>query len=165
MSPSDSMDLLESLVRRELEDLRSVREAIARYEKALRATSDEAYRDALALNLQSFYTGMEKILERIAREIDEIVPTGPEWHKDLLLQMSTEFRGRPPVISRPTLELMDEYRSFRHVVRNLYPFSLNMHRLLFLAERSLPCLRQFEREILAFLEGLRDAGKSSETET
>ncbi len=157
MNPSDALELLVSLIKRELADLGSVAEKLARYTKALRATSDEAYRDAIALNLQSLYTGMEKIMERIGREIDDITPSGPEWHKDLLLQMGTEFRGRPPVISQETLELLDEYRSFRHVVRNLYPFSLNVNRLLSLAENADTCLSRFETDVLAFLDGLLKA--------
>jgi hypothetical protein len=91
---------------------------------------DEDYLDGVALNLHSFYTGAERIFEEIAREIDGSIPVGPEWHRDLLMQMSAELSGiRPPVIGRELLNCLDDYRGFRHVVRNVYSFTLIPSRL------------------------------------
>ncbi len=61
--------------------------------------------DGVALNLHGFYAGVERIFEEIAREIDGSLPAGPEWHRDLLLQMSAEVAGtRPPVIAWMNIE-------------------------------------------------------------
>ncbi|MGH2416093.1 MAG: hypothetical protein ACRDEA_20865, partial [Microcystaceae cyanobacterium] len=91
---------------------------------------DEDYLDGVALNLHGFYTASERVFEEIAREIDSSVPTGREWHRDLLRQMSSEISGiRPPVIKYSALNCLEEYRGFRHVVRNIYTFNLRPSRL------------------------------------
>jgi hypothetical protein len=55
---------------------------------------------------------------------------GDSWHLELLKQMSTEIRKiRPPVISKDTFYMLDEYRGFRHVVRNVYIFNLSEKKL------------------------------------
>jgi hypothetical protein len=40
--------------------------------------------DATALNLHDFYGGLERTLLYIASTIDGSVPSGLEWHRDLL---------------------------------------------------------------------------------
>ena len=73
--------------------------AVEAWQRAL-TKDDDYYIDAAALNLQSFYTGLEKIFTTIASQIDENVPSGSEWHKELLKQMATEIKLiRPPIIS------------------------------------------------------------------
>lgn len=88
--------------------------------------NDDGYLDGVALNLHGFYAGVERIFEDIARNLDEAVPTGADWHRDLLLQMSASIdRIRPAVISQETRFCLEEYRGFRHVVRNVYTFNMN----------------------------------------
>lgn len=49
--------------------------------------------------LHDFYTGIEKIFESIAKEVDHRFPMGDEWHSELLHQMSLAILGlRPQVI-------------------------------------------------------------------
>jgi hypothetical protein len=44
--------------------------------------------------------------------------------------MKTEIKKvRPVVISRNSYQNLDEYRSFRHVVRNVYIFNLSYKRI------------------------------------
>ena len=46
---------------------------------------------------------------------------GKQWHRDLLIQMSLDIsQTRPKIISQETVTNLDEYRRFRHVVRNVY---------------------------------------------
>ncbi|MGG6242368.1 hypothetical protein ACQ4N7_27460 [Nodosilinea sp. AN01ver1] len=91
---------------------------------------DDDYYDGVALNLHSFYTAIERILEDIAREIDGAVPTGSGWHRDLLTQLSADFPGvRPAVLKHSSRRCLDEYRGLRHVIRNIYSFNLNSRRL------------------------------------
>jgi len=49
---------------------------------------DDAYLKAVAYDLHSFYTGLERIFESVAETIDDHSPGGESWHKDLLDQMS-----------------------------------------------------------------------------
>lgn len=92
--------------------------------------NDDLYLDSVALNLHGFYSGIEKIFETIAERIDDALPAGEDWHKQLLMQMSLEIKLiRPPVISKKTYELLNVYRGFRHVVRNVYTFNLSSEKL------------------------------------
>lgn len=91
----------------------------------------EHYYNSVALNLHSFYNGFERIFEMIARLIDKVFPSGDQWHRDLLRQMTLEIPEiRPKVISLETYKLLDDFLSFRHRVRNLYAFDLKSEKLL-----------------------------------
>jgi len=80
--------------------------------------------DSVALNLHGFYSGIEKLLERIAKGLDNHLPGGNSWHQALLKQMVAEVAGiRPKVISESMFVRLDEYRRFRHVVSSLLIFS------------------------------------------
>lgn len=117
-----------------------------------RQTGDDGYWDGVALNLHGFYAGTEHILEDIARTVDQSVPDGSGWHQDLVLQMSAEVHSvRPPVLSRATRESLDEYRGFRHVVRNVYTFNLNPSRLQTLSVSLRTCLEMTGRDLTAFI--------------
>lgn len=125
-------------IRTNLIDIQTtVDRAILLAEKASKS-GDDGYWDGVALNLHSYYTGIEHIFEDIARTIDISLPSGAEWHLDLLLQMSGRIEGvRPAVLTRDARDRLDEYRGFRHVVRNVYVFNLRPLRLKELVE-SLP---------------------------
>ncbi len=100
---------------------------VTRTEKQMQqalTTNDDAYLDATALNLHGFYAGIEHALEDIAQTMSETLPLGAHWHQNLLLQMSSEIAGvRPRVITTQTRYCLDEYRQFRHIVRNVYTFN------------------------------------------
>ncbi len=114
--------------------------------------NDDGYLDGVALNLHGFYSGVERIFEDIARTVDESSPTGPDWHRDLLLQMSAAIDGvRPAVISKETRFCLDEYRGFRHVVRNVYAFNLRPLRLQELTEGLSLCYQRLRAELDDFI--------------
>lgn len=57
------------------------------------------------------------------------------WHKTLLQQMTKEVPEiRPAVISQRTCNQLDEFRGFRHVVRNVYTFKFTAEKLETLVE-------------------------------
>ena len=81
--------------------------------------------DSISLNLQAAYNGLEVIFEMIAEEVDGQGPSGDKWHQQLLVPMAAQIKGiRPAVISSDSCENLNRYRSFRHVVRHIYPFDL-----------------------------------------
>jgi len=85
----------------------------------------DAYLDSVALNLHSFYSGLERIFELIARNVDGFFPSSNTWHHDLLIQMADDLPDvRPAVISHDTALYLDEFRRFRHLVRNIYTMNL-----------------------------------------
>jgi hypothetical protein len=53
--------------------------------------SNDYYVDATALNLHGFYAGLEQLFELITDGIDRSKPTGPNWHQDLLVQITIEI--------------------------------------------------------------------------
>ena len=64
--------------------------------------------------------------------------------------MTQEIPGvRPAVISETTCALLDEYRGFRHVVRNVYTLELNPSRIKPLVEKIPTLLAQVTAELLA----------------
>jgi hypothetical protein len=68
-----------------------------------KTSEDEDYLGSVGFDLQSFYQGVERVFETIAKSIDRSLPTGDKWHKMLLEQRGNEVSGiRPAVISMET---------------------------------------------------------------
>ncbi len=108
----------------ELEDLdRVIDRSEKSWQKAQSSSSEQdVYLDSVALNLHSFYSGLERLFELIARHVDSSVPDDSTWHQDLLYQMSRDAPNiRPAVISHNSRHSLGEFRRFRHLVRNVYP--------------------------------------------
>jgi len=109
-----------------------IEETIKRAQKAweLIKEEDSLYIDSVALNLHNFYSGLERIFSLIAKEIDGKIIETPDWHKELLLQMSIEIPYvRPAIISKELKEKLENYRAFRHVVRNIYAYKLKPEKI------------------------------------
>jgi len=127
-----------------------------------RQTSDDGYLDGVALNLHGFYSGIERIFEDIARTVDGSIPTSAEWHRDLLLQMADEVSTiRPAVIDVATRRCLDEYRGFRHLVRNIYTFNLRPSRLQELTTDLSGCYISTKQAIFRFITFLEDSAIAS----
>jgi hypothetical protein len=110
-----------------ISDLDGIVERITRaWAQAQRASDDQdVYLDSAALNLHGFYSGLERLFEVVARQFDQAVPATATWHRDLLLQMARELSDiRPAVISRDNAAALDEFRRFRHLVRNVYTVNI-----------------------------------------
>lgn len=117
---------LSAVLRQKLIDLRRLVERIEVLLHKSDRTKDDDYIDGIALHLQGFYTTVEQIFEAIVSAFGEGIPSGASWHQNLLLQMSVQIADvRPAVITQETRQRLDEYRSFRHVARNVY--TLNLH--------------------------------------
>ena len=128
--------ILSGRIDAELTELRQVVDrTIQAWDKAIKQ-NDDYYLDSVALNLHAFYSGLERIFEKLASSIDGSVPSAANWHQELLAQMQTEIPSvRPAVISAAVKELLEEYRGFRHVVRNVYSYHLKPEKLKLLVEK------------------------------
>lgn len=84
---------------------------------------------ALASVLHSFYNGVESIFIIIAKEIDDAVPTGDRWHRDLLEQMGMANEFREVVLPLPIQLQLQNYLAFRHYYRHAYSFFLRWEEL------------------------------------
>ncbi len=111
-------------------------------------TADDGYLKATAFDLHSFYTGLGRFAETLGGRL----PVGEGWHKLLMNQMALEIQDiRPAVISEATLELLDEYLRFRHLVRNVYSFNLLPEKVQSLVEKLPIVLDQTTQEVSAFV--------------
>lgn len=145
--------LIGGRIRQELQNLERV---VSRVEGAMEAArkrpeEQDFYLDSAALNLHDFYAGLERVFHYIASHVEQSAPTGGEWHRELLRQMNVEAPGvRPAVLSVESVEALDEYLRFWHVVRNVYTFSFDPERIERLVGRIRACFEQVRSELFTF---------------
>lgn len=146
------LDLVDR-IHQELNDLERV---IVRAERGVyaarqRPEDQDLYIDSAALNLHDFYSGLERIFQQIGSIVDGNVPSGHNWHQELLRQMRMEVSDlRPPVLSAEAMKMLDEFLRFRHVVRNIYAFQFDPERIARLVSQMRPAWGQVQAELLAF---------------
>jgi hypothetical protein len=154
---------LAARIQQELADLEQV---VGRAERAVKAArqrpeDQDLYIDAAALNLHDFYTGLERIFERIGSKVDGHIPAGPEWHRALLNQMQAEQPGlRPPLLTPEATQALDEFLRFRHVVRNIYAFQLDPERVARLINQMRPAFQLVQQPLHAFVTFLKRVGSA-----
>ena len=78
------------------------------------------FEELTAKKLAEIYSGIERIFERIANEIDKQLPKGERWHTDLLTQMAERRPERPPIINKDIQRKLGQLLRFRHKVNNIY---------------------------------------------
>ena len=122
-------------IRQELPELDRVARRASRAWASASGDPGDLYVDAAALNVHGFYAGLERIFTLVAERIDGSLPSGPNWHQDLLRQMTAEMPGvRAAVLSPGLFPTLDRYRGFRHVVRNVYAYVLDPRLVAVLVE-------------------------------
>jgi len=139
-------------IRDEIVDLdRSVARASAAWERGKVSADQDYYLDAVALNLHGFYSGVERLFELTARHIDRAVPNGESWHQGLVSQMAREMADvRPAMINVDVAAGLDEYRRFRHLVRNVYTTNLVPSKMQGLLERLPSLWDRLRAELIVF---------------
>lgn len=114
----------------EIDNLNKVQNEISVFSPTIGEEPSSVEIRASASMLVDFYKGVEKIFEKIARNIDQQLPKGEFWHSELLRQMSQEFgSARPPIVTQALSKRLDEYLRFRHLARNVYGFHLQWERI------------------------------------
>lgn len=144
-------------IRVEIDELeRSALAVSQHWERAKLASRDQdAFLNSVALNLHSFYNGLERIMELVAVELDGGTLGGEAWHTELLRQMQLEVPSvRPAVLDAETADSLDEYRKFRHLVRHIYATHLDATRMEHLVENLPLTWKQARTELLAFADFL-----------
>lgn len=118
---------------------------------------------ALGSILHDIYNGAESICHHIAKEIDRRLPTGANWHRDLLDQMTKPIpKTRPPVIQSETAGLLENYRGLRHVVRHIYGFKLDWVHMKPLLDDAPTTIEAFAADVEQFIAFLRLMTSDSE---
>jgi len=137
-------------------ELADVRGAVGKARDAYDAAQCDSHHatfflDSAAMNLHSFYSGIERIFEWIARELDGGLPTGSAWHRDLLTQMTLEVESvRPAVIRSGTAHSLGAYLRFRHLVRNLYTWDFEAAKLADLVAGMADTLADLQTDLSKF---------------
>lgn len=104
--------------------------------------------NAISMAVHDAYNGVEESMKAVAAEIDDIVPTGSDWHRELALQLSAELPGtRPAVLAPELMALLQEARAFRHLVRHRYGTELDRRRTLEALATMARALPTFERDL------------------
>ena len=117
---------------------------------------DSLYLDRVALSLHDFYNGLERIFERIAEIVDEYKPSSVNWHQEIVKQMTLEVPNiRPVVIYQDLKENLDEYRAFRHIVRNEYSHNFRIDKMKSLIENIDKVFNEAENSLQIFCEFLK----------
>jgi hypothetical protein len=149
-------------------ELAEVRRAAGKARQAFDAAEIDSqqatfFLDSVAVNLHGFYSGIERIFEWIARELDGGLPTGSTWHRDLLTQMSLQVDGvRPAVIRSETARRLDAYLRFRHLVRNLYAWDFEAAKLADLVGGTADAVSGLEEDLAGFARFLEAASFADE---
>ena len=124
-------------------------------------TGDRDFYQAAALSLQNYYMGIERIFEEVAKQIDRSLPSGANSHRELLDQMGLEIPAtRPALLSPKTVEWVNEYRAFRHVVIHRYGFELYPDRVADLVQQLPTCNAALSQEVQTFCQFLLTLDRS-----
>ena len=114
---------------------------------------------AIASYVVDFYTGCERISERVAVYLDGGLPKSKDWHLELLRQMA-EPGGcdRPALRSGALLLDLSEYRKFRHLRRHNYDIKLKPERVIELGQQVLSVYEQVKLAVGSFIQWLEGKG-------
>jgi hypothetical protein len=158
---------LQQRIRQEMADIEACVSIIAKHWTIVDETDSDktAYAYSVAFNLHSFYAGIERIFELIANEIDGGVMGGESWHNNLLRQMAVDLPSvRPAVLTTETAETLAEYLRFRHLVRNIYAFRLDVTRMAHLAQEIGEVWANLRQELNQFADYLQALARADEIE-
>lgn len=134
------------------------------WEKAKSADEDQvAYVNSVALNLHGFYAGLERIFQLIAIELDGATLGGEAWHSELLQQMTLDIpEVRPPALEPETARRLDEYRKFRHLIRNIYATNIDPARVQNLVTKLPSLWTDIQHDVDAFVDFLAELAQADE---
>lgn len=157
-----NLQKLASRISSEVDYLKSVTMKIEEGWKRFEQTADEFYIDSVALNLHGFYSGLERIFELIASVVDGNKPESKNWHKELLNLMASEVPTiRPAVISEAIYSRLNDYRGFRHIVRNVYTLKFDPEKVKKLSTEITELFSKVSAELLAFADFLDNSARDS----
>ena len=153
----NNRELIERIADEHSKIERTVEEIKVRLQKMKSASAEELIdlKDLVAMRLPVFYMGIENIFKRVAQEIDMDEPQGKNWHTDLLQQMSTSRASRPSVISEKTAAALTLILKFRHRVRNIYVFELEIEKTVENAQQVCDIFDGLSTELDMFIEWLK----------
>ena len=109
-------------------------------------------RCGIALILQSFYNGIEKIMLLIMKDKDQELPNGIKWHKELFDNAFRGTKNRTNIFSEQLCEQLNDYLQFRHFVRHAYSFKLKWEKMKNILFDMNPLWEKVKEDINKFIE-------------
>ncbi len=146
------------LVERELGNLRTSDAKSRQLKASHQALYDEwTHRSATAEGVRSVYSGLEKIMEAIANEVDHYdPPRSDNWHEKLIDQLAVSIDGiRGPLLGEGTRAVLHELRKFRHVIHHNYAQSLETSKVFENYERVKKAVPAFKRDYKRLADALQ----------
>ena len=104
--------------------------------------------------LHSFYNGLENIFHTIAKQIDNSIPEGANWHKDLLQQIARQTDSRKAILTDDTEMICADFLAFRHFYRHSYSFMLDWDEFKQLVINLEKTWKIIKKEIQCFIENI-----------
>ena len=148
---------LKSRLTTEIAALEPITSGLAEGLKRAGEQPDQFATRALASYVDDFYSGIERICERVAVTLDGNLPTGEQWHRTLLYQMGQPLVDRPPLFSQNLLADTDEYRRFRYRLRHIYGYELDAARVITLAQKTTLLFQEIRGAVLVFCDWLENS--------
>lgn len=132
--------------------------------EAARCLEDLSRRDPTYLELRGsgaivhdFYTAVERLLERVAHEMNGGLPRGPDSHAQLLKRASRAVEDvRPAVVGESVAGRLGEYLRFRYLFRHRYGFDLEWERIVPLLRGIGTLAPEIHKDLAAFVAALRE---------
>ncbi len=99
---------------------------------------------AAALSLSTVYNGIEKVLEFAMKDQHVNLPTGSNWHAELL-----EIAERHLLIDQTTRAELLGFMAFRHFIRHAYSFEIEPDAIVEILSTCPHLVKSFRRQIEA----------------
>ena len=154
--PENKYLALKARIEDEMKSIENTISTINKVFEQMEGVSDIIIAPALASYIADFYSGCEKISERVAVYLDGGLPRGKDWHLELLKQVAEPGgNNRPPLWSGALLLELDEYRKFRHLERHIYKIELKADKVIALAENVEPVFSKIKLSVALFNQWLQ----------
>ena len=135
----------------------TLRELIKLYEldaATSNVTRELLSKSGLASSITKLYTGCEKIMEYLTKDVDN-APIGHSdggWHATLLKRVAEPYQNvRTAIISRPLFDELDRLRGFRHRERTSYGRTLDGSIVAERAQEMADAAEKFRKEVEEFI--------------
>lgn len=110
----------------ELGQIQKVVNTIEELRKEIKGEApDTTQKAAMGTHLMNFYSGIENIFKRVAKDYYGFFPTGDAWHKELLELSGQGFKDKKAIVDQNTINSLSDYLGFRHLFIHGYSFVLD----------------------------------------
>lgn len=161
MSPIDKSDtVLATLAAAVRADIEAARHRASEFEREL-ATLEGLPSDPtmafIAISIDRAYTALEAAFLRIARTVDETVPTGEAWHASLVHQMTLPLADRrAAVLTSDVAAALEPLRRHRHWLRHSYAAAFAWPKMRDVALTAKPAIERACAALESFLDSVVD---------